>query len=645
MSHGKSAEERIRAILASALDPFIEADAEGQIVDWNVQAERVFGWTREEALGQPSHIVVPERYRELYNSDLRKYLTLGPHFSMEKPIRTKRLRRDGREFPVELTIASVPQGEGYGMISFVRDLTERKQLDTALRENEERTMILNLIEDGYSEVDLEGNYLFVNDAYCRVFNRSAKDILNTNYKLYANPANTRLLREAYHKVYVTGEPVQGFEYEYQSGRFVELSISLRRNAKGQPIGFLAVSRDTTERRLAEQELARAKEAAEAANRAKSEFLANMSHEIRTPMNGVIGMIGVLLDTELTQEQKEYAEIVSKSSEALLTVINDILDFSKVEAGKLEIESASFDLGVLIEEAGEIMAPKAEEKGIDLVIDYPPGLPRCFNGDAARIRQVIINLVGNAVKFTAQGHVLVAVACDQQDATKATMRISVSDTGIGIPADTIDSLFEKFRQADASTTRQYGGTGLGLAISRQLVSLMNGLIRAESEVGKGSTFSFTLPLPKEPNSPPVVSPHDNLSGVRILIVDDNEVSRRVIDEQLGGYGTRNSALASGDDALEAVRLAQAYGDPYQVVIADQHMPGMDGATLAREIKADPRLDVVFILLTSHHHASHIREREGAGLDACLVKPVRQSQLLQELGAAWSRKQGKRDLVSN
>jgi PAS domain S-box-containing protein len=407
-------------------------------------------------------------------------------------------RSDGSTFPVEVVIISINKGEAAGFLAYFHDITSRKQEEEVLYRREERyRTIIEEMTDSYWETDLRGNFTFFNNQVAKGFRRTKEELAGLSNRHFMGEEATKNIGEQFKNIYKTGEPARGLAYEMIRGDgttyYVESNVSLIRNADGEPIGFRGVSRDVTERIEVERELKKAKDAAEAANTAKSEFLANMSHEIRTPMNGIIGMTELVLDTPLNPQQREYLEIVQSSSDALLAIIEDILDLSKIEAGKLELDSESFKLRKCVEESIKLLSVKTLEKGLKLEYRVADDVPELLFGDPGRLRQIIINLVGNSIKFTSEGSVIVDVEVEERRSNSVALHCRVIDTGIGIPPEKRRLIFDAFTQADGSTARSYGGTGLGLTISSRLITMMGGHIWVESKVGVGSTFHFIVCL--------------------------------------------------------------------------------------------------------------------------------------------------------
>ena len=517
------------------------------------------------------------------------------------------------------------------------DLLKRREAEETLRESEEKSRyVIESAADAIVSIDASGAV--------REFNRAAERLFGYTAGEMAGEPLTRLIPERFHDAHRADlhRSLESGERRIRSwrnldmvgltrdGRELPLEWSFSRfEARGQSF-FTGVLRDITQRKQVEAELAAARDRALEASRLKSEFLARMSHEIRTPMNGIIGMTGLLLDTELTAGQRHHAETVRKSADALLTIINDILDFSKIEAGRLRLEPVSFDIMVAVEEVGELLSGAAAEKGLDLIIRIAPDVPRHVVGDPGRIRQILINLASNAIKFTATGHVLLNLEREESSPADVLLRFAVSDTGIGIAEDRIEQIFDRFTQVDASSTRRYGGTGLGLAISRELVSLMGGTLRVTSRLGEGSTFTARVRLPIGAASPRATAATLELSGVRALIVDDNEINRQVLHERLASWRMRADEVASAAAAMAALRAAAATGDPYGIVLTDFEMPDGDGEALARAVRSDPALrSVPMVLLTSVDRPEGAEHVRAVGFGACLVKPVRASLLMEAL----------------
>ncbi len=537
------------------------------------------------------------------------------------------------------------------------EAAERRRAEEGLRDSEERfRSAFHHAAIGMALVGLDGRFLLVNRSLCELVGYAADDLLARTFQDITHPDDLDADLENVRRL-VAAE-IESYQmekrYRHRGGRavWVLLSVSLVRDPAGKPLYFISQIQDITARKKGEEELRDAKEAAEAASKAKGEFLANMSHEIRTPMNGILGMTELALDTALTDEQREYLGLIRTSAGALLTIINEILDFSKVESGKLTLEAVAFSPRRRLSDSVRMLEVRARQKGLTLVLDVSPDVPEMVVGDPTRLSQVVTNLVGNALKFTEQGEVVVSVAsggrqppdpsndqgADAPRSPEVLLRFEVRDTGIGIPADKLGAIFRPFEQADGSTTRKYGGTGLGLTIAAQLVGLMGGRIRVESEPGRGSTFHFTArfgaaPLPA-PSAADAAPSHDR-RPLRILLAEDNEVNQRVAQRMLQKRGHTVQVAGDGREAIEAWR-----GRCFDVILMDVQMPEVDGfaATAAIRAAEGPGRHTPIIAMTAHAMKGDRERCLEAGMDGYLTKPFQPEALfrtLDELAAAAAR----------
>jgi PAS domain S-box-containing protein len=684
------ANSEMRAIFQAFPDLFFRLDTEGVILDCRGGNTIDFFQQPQQLIGKRIQDVLPEGIGKKFQEAMRQVLETGSIHSIEYAMMLQ-----GRENFYEARLLPLLDHQ---IVVVVRNITERKR---AAQELEKSVSLLQATlestVDGILVVDNEGKIASFNQRFVEMW-RIPESVVASRDDNLAIAHVLEQLKDPegfvakVRELYAQAEAESYDLLEFKDGRIFE-RYSLPQRIGGLSVGRVWSFHDITARMRAEAELVKAKEAAEAANRAKSEFLANMSHEIRTPMNGIIGMTELALDTVLTTDQREYLSLVKVSADSMLTLINDILDFSKIEAGKLSLDPISFALRDSLGDTMKALGLRAHEKNLELACHIPAEVPDMLVGDPGRLRQVIVNLVGNAIKFTERGEVVLEVSVHELNerengragdgesgragdgekgrkreaergregdgerwrkgekscvnivdspthplthspSRQVVLRFSVRDTGIGIPREKRQSIFDPFTQADGSTTRKYGGTGLGLTISKQLVELMGGRLDVESEVGAGSTFHFTAvfelateaPSPKDAR-PEVAMRPESLRGLTTLIVDDNATNRRILEAILRNWQMKPVAVDSGRSALAEMKLAAASGQPYPLVLLDVMMPEMDGFTLAEQIKQNPELTgATVMMLSSAGHQLETRRCQEIGVAAYLLKPIKQSELL-------------------
>ena len=616
-----------------------------KLVFVNGAVDGILGWSREEVLGQHYLKFLPTGEHQ---TSLGRYRSMLDEMQGQVGRELVIHARDGSVRTMDLSAAPVEYQGRPAVMIIGRDITERRRVEEALRESEQRYRAVfesatdALLVQTINPDGSPGKFIEANDLACQRLGYTREEMLQLSPFDIASPKvpldYSSLAVEVFSKGYYSFETI----VVHKDGHEMPVELTLRLfEFQGRPM-VLVNARDITQRKLSEEELHQAKEMAEAANRAKAEFLANMGHELRTPLSGAMGMLELLLTTPLDQRQQQYARTAQHSVGALLTIMSDLLEFSKLGAGKLSIEPAGFDLERAVEDVAEILVMRARGKGVELSVDYPAGVPRKLVGDARRIRQVLMNLLENAVKFTDSGKIAIRVSGERVQSGDARIKIEVEDSGSGIPDEFLGRVFEKFTQADSSSSRRHGGMGLGLAISRELVELMGGRIHATSRAGSGSTFWFELSLPlqtpetsgEEQASRPDFLPEKFTVPPRVLVVEDDEVNLEVAATILKRLGCEVHEAEGGPEAI-----AMAKKTPYDLIFMDYQMPEMDGLQATAEIR---RIESAnnhrsWIVAMTAHTLTEDRERcLASGMDDYLAKPA----TLEDFAAVLKRSEGQR-----
>ncbi|WP_420266709.1 PAS domain S-box protein [Candidatus Magnetominusculus dajiuhuensis] len=625
-----------KEIIDSSIDMIIAVDMDRTIIGFNRAAEAVFGYEANEMLGRNIDVLYndPAEGRQIYKA-------LAATSCYRGVVANK--RKNGEVFMSYLSASTLKNSDDkpVGFMGISRDITEQRQTEEAVVASEKRyRALVENMNEFVAEVDTSGRLYFVNKYFSDSTGHSLGSLINSNFYSFIHPDDVEGLSARCRQAIDKGGQIRGCEFRFKSkdGSYINLLTNADPvyDHMGNLRSLLFVSFDITAMKTVEEQMKHAKDTAEAANSAKSEFLANMSHELRTPMNGVIGMAELLLDTPLNKEQRKYLSMLRESANSLLGLLNSILDFSKIEAGRLELEEIDFDIRDVIEQAVESLSFQAQKKAILFLSHIAQDVPHMVKGDPVRLKQIIVNLAGNAIKFTEKGEVTVRLETFPEE--EGLLRVRVADTGPGIPADKVNTIFESFTQVDGSTTRRYGGTGLGLAITKKLVTLMQGEIKVISEENRGSTFDFNVRFKKAAPSPPPTQPPTHnvmakLADKRMLLIDNHDLSRTIILEMAEAAGMKVSQAKDSVAILANIERAAEANEPFDIILLDSGIDDIDPHDLIELLKTDPLTFATDVILMVHGQNKEAESRwKELNIWGSLSKPIKRSTLYDSIHLA-------------